>query len=319
MDRRKFIRNTVLGSSLLSMFPADISSMVREKEKGKLEKRVLGKTGVKLSILGFGGIVVRDATVTEASERVREAIRYGVNYFDVAPSYGDAEVKLGPALEPYRKKVFLACKTRIRTKEDAYKELIQSLDRLRTDYFDLYQLHGVTTLEDVDTIFSSDGVIHTLLKAREEGKIRYLGFSAHSVEAAMELMKRFDFDTILFPINFATWHGGNFGPQVLELAQKKDMGILAIKAMAERRYKLEDERKYSKVWYRPLSDPEEASLALRFTLSHPVTSAIPPGNEELFRMGLRLGLKYKPLSTAEVNLMKQKGLDTFPMFSFPAD
>jgi len=316
MERREFIKTTTLGASMLTVFPSGLLSMPREIQKGKLEKRILGNTGEKLSIIGFGGIVVRDASEEEASARVKEAIKYGVNYFDVAPSYGDAEIKLGPALEPYRKKVFLACKTAQRSKELSEKELEQSLERMRTDYFDLYQLHGVTSLEDVDTIFGPDGAIHTLLKARENGKIRFLGFSAHSVEAAMELMKRFSFDTILFPVNFATWHAGNFGPQVLEMAKDKGMGILALKAMAKCPWAKGTERTIKKVWYEPLTDPDEALMGLRFTLSHPVTSAIPPGNEELFSMGLKLGMKFTPLSSSEVLEVKKKGLETVPIFKY---
>ena len=316
MERRTFLRSAAITAPMLSLFPSGLSSMYREEQKGKLEKRKLGRTKAKLSIIGFGGIVVRDASPEEASARVREAISYGVNYFDVAPTYGDAEIKLGPALEPYRKKVFLSCKTTQRTQDEAARELDQSLERLRTDYFDLYQLHAVSKLEDVDTIFSANGAMKTFLKAREEGKVRYLGFSAHSVEAAMELMRRFDFDTIMFPFNYATWHAGNFGPQVLETAKNKGMGILALKAMAKRPWVKGAERTYKKVWYEPLADPAEALMGLRFTLSHPITSAIPPGHEDLFSMGLKLGMKFKPLSDSEVAEIKRKGLETEPLFRY---
>lgn len=111
MKRRTFIRNTAFSLPLLSMFPADLSGIKREKPGHKIEKRSLGKTGEMLSIIGFGGIVVMNATPQQAASNVKEAISYGVNYFDVAPTYEDAEVKLGPALKPYRKDVFLACKT----------------------------------------------------------------------------------------------------------------------------------------------------------------------------------------------------------------
>ncbi len=129
---------------LISMFPASLSAITRETIKGKIEKRSLGKTGEKLSMIGFGGIMVDKATTEESAIWVKEAIDNGINYFDVAPSYGNAEEMLGPALEPYRKDVFLACKTGERKKEGARKELEQSLKYLRTDHFDLYQLHAVT-------------------------------------------------------------------------------------------------------------------------------------------------------------------------------
>lgn len=316
MERREFLNISAVGLPLLSMFPAELLSISREPVSGKIEKRSLGKTGEKLSAIGFGGIVVMNATPEEASKRVEEAISYGVNYFDIAPSYGDAEVKLGPALEPYRKNVFLACKTAERKMDGALKELDQSLQNMRTDHFDLYQLHAVTSLEDVDTIFGNGGAIEAFLKAREEGKVKYLGFSAHSVEAAMELMKRFDFDTILFPFNFATWYAGNFGPQVMDMAKQKEMGILALKAMAWRPWPEGMKKTVAKAWYQPLPR-EEANKGLRFTLSHPVTAAIPPGDENLFSLALRLATEFSPLEEEEILKIKEKGLNTTPLFSFP--
>lgn len=316
MKRRQFIK-TAGAAPLVSYFPAGLNDITRVFTGGKIEKRSLGKTGEKLSMIGFGGIVVMDATPEQSSQRVKEAIDYGINYFDVAPSYGDAEIKLGPALEPYRKDVFLACKTGMRTKDGARKELEQSLERLRTDHFDLYQLHAVTKMEDVDTIFGKDGAMETFLEAREEGKVRYLGFSAHSVEAAMALMDGFDFDTILFPINYTTWYAGNFGPQVLDRAKEKGMGILALKAMAKQPWAEDVEKKVPKCWYEPLTDPEEAKLGLRFTLSHPVTAALPPGNEDLFSMALGLATGFKPLSKVEVGEIKEKGMAGSPIFKYP--
>ena len=302
---------------LISMFPASLSAITRETMKGKIEKRSLGKTGEKLSMIGFGGIVVKDATTAESAARAKEAIDHGINYFDVAPTYGNAEEMLGPALEPYRKDVFLACKTTERKKEGARKELEQSLKHLRTDHLDLYQLHAVTKLEDVDAIFNKGGAMETFLEARKEGKIRFIGFSAHSVEAAMALMDRFDFDTILFPFNYATWYAGNFGPQVMEKAKEKEMGILALKAMAWRPWEEGEERNISKTWYKPLTDPEKANEGLRFTLSHPVTSAIPPGHEDLFSMALKLAKDFTPMDKEEILKIKKKGLKTNPLFSYP--
>ena len=319
MKRRKFIGVSAMTLPLISMFPAELSSIRRIMEKNKIEKRQLGKTGEKLSVIGFGGIVVNGATTAQASARVKEAIDYGVNYFDVAPTYGNAEEMLGPALKPYRKHVFLACKTTERLKEGARKELEQSLQHLQTDHLDLYQLHAVTSLEDVDTIFDSGGAMETFLEARKEGKVRFLGFSAHSVEAAMALMDRFDFDTILFPFNFATWYAGNFGPQVMEKAREKEMGILALKSMAWRRWKEGEEHTNSKTWYKPLQGPEEANKGLRFTLSHPVTAAIPPGNEDLFSLALRLAVDFKPMNDEEIIEIKKMAMKTDPIFKYPME
>ena len=317
MYRRNFLKGVPSLTALLSTFPAALSAIEREKIPGKLERRSLGTTGEKLSILGFGGIVVMNATPQEASKRVGEAIDAGINYFDVAPSYGNAEERLGPALEAYRKDVFLACKTTQRSKAGAAAELESSLKKMRTDHFNLYQLHAVAKLEEVEQILKPGGALEAFLEAKKAGKIHFIGFSAHSVEAALALMDRFEFDTILFPINFATWYAGNFGPQVLAKAQEKKMGILALKAMANRPWPEGSTKTFSKCWYEPLSEPSEAMLGLRFTLSHPITAAIPPGDENLFRMALQLAANFTPLSTSEAETLKLKAIKSVPIFKYP--
>src|SRR4030042_2065273 len=141
--------------------------------KDRLMRRPLGRTGEYLSVIGLGGIVVMDETPEHAGEVVREAFEAGVNYFDVAPTYGDAEQKLGPALEPFRQKVFLACKTAERHRPGAARELDQSLKNLRTDYLDLYQLHSLETRQDIEQAFGPGGAMEVFVKAREQGKVRF--------------------------------------------------------------------------------------------------------------------------------------------------
>jgi predicted aldo/keto reductase-like oxidoreductase len=318
MKRRDFIRTTAVMAPAISLFQADLSFIKREPASGKVEKRSLGKTGEMLSMIGFGGIVVKGSTPRQASDVVKLAIDTGVNYFDVAPSYGDAEVVLGHALEPYRKDIFLTCKTLGRTKVEARKELEHSLQNLRTDHFDLYLHHALQSVDDVNKIFGPGGAMEAFLEARKEGKIRFLGFSAHSVEAAMAMMDHFDFDAICFPVNYACWNAGNFGPQLLARAQEKNMGILALKAMAKGIWPQgADHSRYQKCWYEPLTSPEDIEMGLRFTLSHPVTLAVPPGEEELFRIALNLRDKLKPLTNEEVEAIKVKAFKADPLFRYP--
>ena len=318
MDRREFVVRAAGAGAALSVFPAGLSGLERDKGPGGLERRALGSTGEKLSVVGFGGIVVMNATTEQAAERVRAAIEAGVNYFDVAPSYGNAEDMLGPALEPHRKGVFLACKTQGRTKEAATKELESSLLKMRTDHFDLYQHHAVTKKKDVETILGPGGAMEAFEAAKKAGKVRFLGFSAHSVEAATALLDGFAFDTILFPLNYATWHAGAFGPQVLAKAKEQGMGILCLKAMAKGPWPEGATKRYAKCWYEPLDTPEDAAMGLRFTLSHPVTAAIPPGDETLFAMALKLAAGFQPLSAAEVDAIKKRGLAASPLFRYPS-
>ena len=199
MERREFLmKGTIAASSVAAGRLLGQSGGAEECGPGcdcsnasKLPRRAYGDTGERLSIIGFGGIVVSGAEQEHANRIVAEAVEKGVNYFDVAPSYGDAEIKLGPALEPYRKDVFLACKTTQRTKEGAAAELKESLKRLRTDHLDLYQLHALSDREkDVDVAFGPGGAMEVFLEAKKQGQVRYLGFSAHSEEAALAAMER---------------------------------------------------------------------------------------------------------------------------------
>jgi aryl-alcohol dehydrogenase-like predicted oxidoreductase len=281
-------------------------------------KRKLGSTPEMLSVVGFGGILVMDETPEESSRIVAAAIERGVNYFDVAPSYGNAEERLGPALEPYRKDVFLACKTGKRDAAGAEEELHASLKRMRTDHFDLYQLHAVSSDEDVQQILGPGGALETFVKARQQGLVRYLGFSAHSESAALALMDAFAFDTILFPLSWTIWHQGNFGPAVLPVAQQKGLGILALKALCKRAWAEGEERGWKKTWYCPVENVEEAALALRFTLSLPgVVAATSPGHVELFQWACDAADNFTPLSPAEIEALKQRsqGLQSI----FPQD
>jgi aryl-alcohol dehydrogenase-like predicted oxidoreductase len=279
-----------------------------------MEKRTLGKTGETLSMIGFGGIVVKDVTPDDASRYVAQAIDRGINYFDVAPTYGNAEERLGPALAPYRDDVFLACKTGQRDAEGAEEELHASLKRLQTDHFDLYQLHAVKTMDEVEQIMAPGGALETFVNAREQGLVKYLGFSAHSEEAALALMERFDFDTILFPINWTCWLKEGFGPEVIEMADEKDMGILALKTLAKRAWKEDEERDWSKTWYSPVDSYEEAELAVRFTLSKPVTAAVSPGHAELLWWACDAADNFEPITEAQTETLAQKAQDLKAIF-----
>lgn len=268
--------------------------------------RVLGRTGLEVSVVGFGGIIVKDETKENAAKYVEEAINRGVNYFDVAPSYGNAEEMLGPALEPYRKDVVLSCKTDALTKDECWKDIENSLKKLRTNYFDLYQFHSIVSKEQIDKIFGVNGAILAVLEAKEKNLINNVGFSAHTEEAAIELIKRFDFDTVMFPVNWASWLKEGFGISVLNLAKKRNMGIIALKSLAKRKWKNDEERNWSKTWYKPVDSYEEAKIGMRFTLSKGVDTAISPSHIELFRWACDAADEYEPLSIAEENYLREK-------------
>ena len=283
-----------------------------------MQKRPYGNTGVDLSIVGFGGIVVKGVTSRQASDDVGWAIDQGINYFDVAPAYGNAEEMLGPALAPWRNEVFLACKTTRRDAAGARADLENSLRLLRTAQFDLYQLHSMKTREDLRRALGPAGALETFVKAREQGLVRYLGFSAHSAEVALELMDQFQFDSTLFPVNWVNYFESGFGPQVVEKARRKGVAVLALKAMAHYKLAEDQPRARQNCWYYPVDDPELAALALRFALSQPVVAALPPGDPELFRLGVEIARDFTPLDASELGELERRSRGNAPIFELAA-
>lgn len=300
-------------------FVAASASGMLVNAAGALPKRPY-KAGVELSIIGFGGIVVCGMEPAGAAKAVAASIDRGVNYFDVAPSYfkGEAEIKLGAALEPYRKGVFLAEKTGRRDAAGAQAELEQSLKRLRTDHFDLYQFHAVGSMEDAEKILAPGGAAETFIRAKKEGKVRFLGFSAHHAGAALKLMDALPLDSVLFPVNFAAWEAGGFGPQILERAKANGMARMALKALALGQWPKSmprEKRPQPKCWYEPITDRQLAALALRFTLNMDITAAIPPGDERIYDMALELaGGPLTPLSTSEREVLLTRARQVEPVF-----
>lgn len=209
MDRRSFFKSGALAAGWAAAPGLAGAATTAEggfrlpspDDKGfkPIPKRRLGKTGWDLSIIGLGGIVLKNSSQAVANNTVAQAYDAGINYVDVAPSYGDAQQLLGPALKPYRNHVFLACKTTKRDKAGAAAALDGSLKMLKTDYVDVYQFHAVTTMDDVHRIMGPGGAMEAFQAAKKAGKIRFIGFSAHSVEASLALLDQYDFDTVLFP------------------------------------------------------------------------------------------------------------------------
>lgn len=316
MERRAFIKQAALTAAAASSV-----SLHAKAPANPIAKRTLGKTGEKLSMIGFGGIVVMDESPDAAANIVAEAVDRGINYFDIAPSYGNAQERLGPALAPYRKNVFLACKTEGRSKDDSRKQLEESLRMLKTDHVDLYQFHALTKMKELDQVLGPGGAMETMEAAKKEGKIRYIGFSVHSQETALAAMDRYNFDTILFPVNWVLFTQAGFGPKILKKAQEKQMGILALKAMAKTVWPADQKKNHPepKCWYQPAKFPDEATLGLRWTLGHPITAAIPPGDEKYFRLAMDVAQNYKPLESHEEQALLSGGTGVEPIFHLGND
>ncbi len=319
MERRMFLKGvsaSTAGAMLGMDYWQTVQAAVADDAERPIPRRPY-KDGVQLSIVGFGGIVVVGQAQGDANREVARSVERGVNYFDVAPSYGngEAEEKLGIALEPYRDRAFLACKTQRRDAAGAREELEHSLKVLKTDHFDLYQLHAMSRMEDVDTVLGAGGAMETFAKAKDEGKVRFLGFSAHDEDVALRLLDEFAFDSVLFPINYVCMAQGQFGPRLLAKAKEKGAACLALKALAYTRWDGQEGRaKYPKCWYEPIADLERARQALRFTLSEDVTAAIPPGDEKIYRIAETLAARFTPLTADERQALLASSEGVTPIF-----
>ena len=192
---------------------------------------------------------------------------------------------------------------------------------LKTDHVDLYQFHALTKMKELDQVLAPGGAMETMEAAKKEGKIRYVGFSVHSAETAVAALERYPFDTILFPVNWVLFSQANFGPQILKKAQEKGVGILALKAMAKTTWAEGQKKDHPepKCWYQPAAFPDQASLGLRWTLGHPITAAIPPGDEKYFRLAMDVAQNYKPLEPHEEQALLSGGRGLEPIFKLGND
>jgi aryl-alcohol dehydrogenase-like predicted oxidoreductase len=320
MKRRPLIKSTAALSA--ACYWANVEAAMGAGREKPIPKRPYNDE-IDLSIIGFGAIVLMGQSQKDANAEVARAMGRGINYFDVAPSYGngEAERKLGPALKPWRDQVFLACKTGRRDADGAQEELEHSLKTLQTDHFDLYQLHNMHQPDDIEKAFAPGGVMELLVKAREEGKVRYLGFSAHDEDVALELLDRFEWDSVLFPVNYVCFATSGFGKRLLAKAKQKNVARLALKALAHTPWDSEEQKNasgYTKCWYRPIDDLERVRSALNFTLSQEITAAIPPGDERIYRMAENLAAGFQALDKEQQSTLLASATGLTPLFPRPA-
>ena len=283
MDKREFIKRGVIGAIAVGTTNR-VSGNFEEitfAPKKETIKRKLGNTGFEVFPVVYGGIVSMSDGQNASDNYVAWSRDRGVNYFDVAPTYGDAQEKLGISIKPFRKEIYLASKTTQRNSKDAEKEFNESLRLLITDYFDIYQLHSLTTAEDVDKAFGPNGVIEMIQKEKQRGRIRRVGFSAHSQTQALRAMSMYDFDTVMFPLNWQMDKLDGWGSGVANDAKNRGMGVIGIKGMTHRRWIDGDDRnQYPKSWCKPIdvSDIDLSVAALKYTFKIGADVIIPPGD-----------------------------------------
>ena len=272
-----------------------------------------GNTGFNISAISYGGIVSMNDGQDNSDRYVSWAIDQGINYFDVAPSYGDAEEKLGNSLKPYRNRIHLACKTGHRMRAEAEKDLLRSQQLLHTDYFDVYQLHGVSGMTDVERAFGKGGVMELVRTLKERGIARNVGITAHDEDAAIRCLQLYDFDTVLFPFNWFMNLEHQMGSRLIKVAKERGVGVLCMKAFIERRWDSEEEKAASpfpKSWCKPIDVEDEAFgvAAMKYALSLGVDTLIPPGNFASFSFAVNHidECLANPLNDQDLTFLRQK-------------
>lgn len=314
MKRRTFLKT--VGGAACALASGD--ELARAAAGGEMPLRTLGRTGWRVSVIPYSGLaLVRDEQPT-CTASVRNALEQGVNYLDVAPAYGNGicETKMGVALEGVdRSSYFLACKTKARDAAGARKELETSLRLLKTDHFDVYQLHHLVRPQEVQQALGPGGVMEELHKARDEGKIRAIGYSAHTTQAALVVMRGYRFDTVMFPINYVEYFTLGFGKEVLDLAAEQDVPVLSIKTMNAGAWPQGMERT-RKWWYRPLEDQEDINLAYRWTLSLPqVVMGFCPAWLDLQERAIAAGKALQPAGELDGERLRKMAADQGTIFA----
>ncbi|WP_284645242.1 aldo/keto reductase [Paenibacillus silviterrae] len=237
-------------------------------------KRTLGRTGHESSVVMFGAASLGNVTQAEADESIRYALEHGVNHFDTAASYGDAELRMGPMISQVRNDIFLATKTGMRTKAQAKEEIYRSLERMRVDSVDLLQLHAVGTLEELDKCTAQGGSLEAAVEAKEEGIVKAIGITGHGHQAPathLEALKRFPFETVLLPLNYYMYSLPEYREAfdaLMEEAEKQQAAVRAIKAIAKGPWAEGQQRSYA-TWYEPFDQQHVIDACVHFILSFP--------------------------------------------------
>lgn len=262
-----------------------------------MKRRRLGRTEHESAVAILGGAAFAVCTAEDAEVGFADALSRGVNHLDIAPRYGAAEELIGPLLPAVRDDLFVACKTTRRNPEGVRAQLEESLEKLRTDHFDLYQLHAVT---DLQVLEGRTEAAEAILRAREEGIVRFVGITGHnegSPAAHLEALRRWDLDTVMFPVNARMWSDPSYrrdAEALLELCAARDVGVMAIKSVARRPWDNGD--RFATTWYEPFDSPDDVARGVSFTLSVAGVHGIcTPGDLRLLRMALDAADTFTPM------------------------
>ncbi len=274
-----------------------------------MEKRRLGRLGHHSSVLIYGAAALSEVTQEVADRSVQEALDGGINHFDVAADYGDAELRLGPWMADIRDRIFLATKTGERGKDAAWAQINASLERLQTDRVDLLQLHAVGDVGELDLATAPDGALSAAVRAQEEGLVGAVGITGHGHEAPsthLEALRRFPFATVLTPLNPVLWRDDEYRADYQALTaevQRQDAGLMTIKTVSRRNWPVVGDGQHYDTWYEPYDDQQRINAAVSWVLEHEEVTGIPTaGDVRLLGMLLAAERDRVPAADAERQL-----------------
>ena len=249
-----------------------------------MEKRRLGRLKHQSSVLIYGAAALSDVSQDVADRSIQEALDGGINHFDVAADYGDAELRLGPWLSEVRDRIFLATKTGHRDRESAWQEIHASLHRLQTDRVDLLQLHAIGDLGELDPATGPDGALEAAIRAQEEGLVGAIGITGHGHDAPathLEALRRYPFATVLTPLNPVLWRDESYRADyqaLVEEVRRQDVGLMTIKTVSRRNWPDGSDHSHT-TWYEPYDNQARITAAVSWVLSHDEVTGIPTAGD----------------------------------------
>lgn len=268
-----------------------------------MENRTLGRTGHESSVVTFGTAGIGRVTQDVADKAIQLILDHGVNHIDIAPSYGEAMERMAPWMPDIRNQVFLGSKTRFRTRDEAWADIESIMKRLNVESFDLFQLHSVIDMDALDQVTAPGGALEALVEMREQGLTKWLGITGHGPYAPsthLEGLNRFDFDTIMFPVNAAMFRSTEYrqdAEALLAKANARNLGIQTIKMIARGGWG--DGERDASTWYDPHRDQGPIDRALWWLLSQEMHTAPSAGDVNILPKVLDAAERFSPLSAEE--------------------
>jgi len=288
-----------------------------------MEYRRLGRLDHRSSVLLYGAAALASVEQEVADRSIQEALDAGINHFDVAASYGDAELRLGPWMPRIRDRIFLATKTGERSRETAWSQINASLERLQTERLDLLQLHAVGDLEDLDRAVGPGGALEAATRAVDEGLVGAVGITGHGSEAPavhLEALRRFPFATVLTPLNPVLWRDAAYQESYEALAEevhRQDAGLMIIKTISRRNWPDGPEGAPYTTWYEPLDGDERIRAAVSWVLAHEeITGLATAGDIRLLSATITAEQNRIPAEEAEAVLFDDPAYSS-PFVSMP--